>query len=368
MQARIVSPSVLRSNSQKYRSYLDRLAPKIGVKKLDDWYNVQNKDLIRAGARGILARYGNSISNLLKAAYPEENWQFWRFQKVPVGYWKEQSNCRKCFDWLTVQLQLKQLDDWYNVKLEDISHHVNSGLLNQYGKSLCTALESVYPEHKWRKWKFHKVPNSCWNEPVNCREFLDWLAVQLHITKKEDWYSVKHSTLVDKGAASILNHFNDSLFQALSTAYPDFEPWQFWRFDVVPRGAWDNHDNVRAYMDWLQQQLGIKQLDQWDDIRTTTINQHGGRTLLDKYGGKASLLAAVYPEHKWKLHTDWNTMKAQHHLFTCVRYVQCSLWNLKQDFRKVLPSVDVFVNYRHPSMRYKDSGIKMEVVQHGCCY
>src|SRR4051812_24981805 len=100
---------------------------------MDDWYNITQEDIYKHGGYGLLSTYyNNSPSKALQMVYPEYNWTQWRFGYTPHGFWDKQENKREFFDWLAIQLEHKETDDWYNVNKEDICKHGGQTLLNNY--------------------------------------------------------------------------------------------------------------------------------------------------------------------------------------------------------------------------------------------
>jgi len=55
--------------------FMDWLFQKLQLKKLDDWYNINDFDIIENGGKDILQRYGSSF-NLLLAMYPNHQWKY----------------------------------------------------------------------------------------------------------------------------------------------------------------------------------------------------------------------------------------------------------------------------------------------------
>jgi hypothetical protein len=51
----------------------------------------------------------------LSAVYPERQWHPWHFAKVPKGFWNDQENRRKFFDWFAQEMGITQPSDWYKV-------------------------------------------------------------------------------------------------------------------------------------------------------------------------------------------------------------------------------------------------------------
>ena len=64
------------------------------------------------------------------------------------------------FEWLFEKMRMKNMSDWYKVKVSNIIEHGGSILLDRYQDSLCNALMKVYPSHSWHPWRFGKMPLS----------------------------------------------------------------------------------------------------------------------------------------------------------------------------------------------------------------
>jgi 5-methylcytosine-specific restriction endonuclease McrA len=73
------------------------------------------KEIRSIGGFGLLQEYKHSMFDLLTKMYPEHKWTPWEINKVTVNYWEDESNRKKAVDWAGKQLNVKQLDDWYNV-------------------------------------------------------------------------------------------------------------------------------------------------------------------------------------------------------------------------------------------------------------
>ena len=57
----------------------------------------------------------NSYVDLLMEVYPEYNWLPWKFVQCPKNYWNDIENVRKYMNWAAIQLNVKDMSDWYNV-------------------------------------------------------------------------------------------------------------------------------------------------------------------------------------------------------------------------------------------------------------
>lgn len=72
----------------------------------------------------------------------------------------------------------KQPEDWYKVHNQDFRAFGAHPLLQLYNQSIYKVVSSVYEEHNWVPWRFHKVPNNHWKNPKNQRAYLDWFSTQ----------------------------------------------------------------------------------------------------------------------------------------------------------------------------------------------
>jgi hypothetical protein len=105
----------------------------------------------------------------------------------------------------------------------------------------------------------------------------------LGISKPEDWYTVTSTAVCAAGGSTILTaHYGGSLPRALKCIYPEHE-FNEWRFVAAPRGWWNDIHNQRRYISWLEQEIGIKSLDDWYQMPTKVLLRNHGmspRTLL----------------------------------------------------------------------------------------
>jgi hypothetical protein len=85
--------------------------------------------------------------------------------------WTKKENQRTFFSLLGKELGYTQMEDWYNLKKEDVEKYGGKALLNKfYDNSPLKALQLVYPEHTWCAWKFDdKLPVGFWESKGNQR-------------------------------------------------------------------------------------------------------------------------------------------------------------------------------------------------------
>jgi hypothetical protein len=47
--------------------------------------------------------------------YPDRDWLPWKFDDRPLNFWDDVKKQRKFMDWAAVQLNIKEMSDWYKV-------------------------------------------------------------------------------------------------------------------------------------------------------------------------------------------------------------------------------------------------------------
>lgn len=128
----------------------------------------------------------------------------------------------------------------------------------------------------------------------------------------DDWYRVTLQDIQKNGGGGLLqNYYGDSPSKALQTVYHEHE-WMLWRFDTVPLGYWEKLENQKEFFEWLQKELGYRNMNDWYKLSVGELNKNGGGTLLSHYygGSLSKALQTVYPEHNWIQssfhHLNWN--------------------------------------------------------------
>ena len=94
------------------------LQNQLGFKKFEDWYCITRKDFLKNKGSGLLLKYGNSPSKTIQSIFPEHNWLAWKFRKVPDGFWISNDNAIIFMNWLSKELKINSLDDWYHIPFE----------------------------------------------------------------------------------------------------------------------------------------------------------------------------------------------------------------------------------------------------------
>ena len=61
--------------------------------------------------------YKSSPFRLLTTAFPDYNWLPWKFEHSPCprSFWNDVKNQRNFMDWAAIELNVKQMSDWYSI-------------------------------------------------------------------------------------------------------------------------------------------------------------------------------------------------------------------------------------------------------------
>lgn len=287
------------------KRFLDELGARLGIKDghREGWYKVSTQVVIDLGGASLLSLFNGSLIALLSTIYPDFNWNPLKFVKVPQKYWASVENQRAFMDDVGRQLGFREgeLDRWYAVSTQIFIDHGGKSILQRYNDSLSTILTNIYPEHNWDPLRFTKVPQNYWASKANQRAFLDALARKLDFKEGEfgGWYNVSHRILRDNGGRGLLEHYNGSIAELITSIYPEHD-WHIWRF---PRGS------SRVFLDpfvllqvveSVERALQIKSPQEWYRVSQEQLDALDvSRVFQASAGGLVAALSQKYPEEKW---------------------------------------------------------------------
>ena len=83
------------------------------------------KDIIQNNGSTLLKYNKDSYIKLITRVYPNYQWLPWKFTHTSRGYWKDENNVKEYMNWLSEKLNIKTMEDWYN-----ISSEVNQSLIS----------------------------------------------------------------------------------------------------------------------------------------------------------------------------------------------------------------------------------------------
>ena len=297
-------PNIWVNNPNYTKQFVEWLGKQLSVKKLDDWYQIKRETFEDyTGAAPLQNHFGDSPSNMLKTVYPDHKWEPWKFSDGGNvrKYWKETENQKEYLNWLATQLGIQKMEDWYDITLDQVKKNEGFGLIKATkATSVHDIMKSAFPDQKWLLFQFKdQVPRGYWEDLANKLEYFDWLAVQLGVKTKEDWYSVTKENFIQHYGNTIMAKFGNSPAAALQDVYPQHH-WLPWKFNKLPLGYWEDIRNQKEFMDWLSEDLKIKDLKDWYKVSLKQIRKASSGQVFSQQHF-VDLLVRRYPKHNWDM-------------------------------------------------------------------
>eukprot|EP01114_Cavostelium_apophysatum_P021582 TRINITY_DN7577_c0_g1_i1.p1 TRINITY_DN7577_c0_g1~~TRINITY_DN7577_c0_g1_i1.p1 ORF type:complete len:631 (-),score=127.68 TRINITY_DN7577_c0_g1_i1:279-2171(-) len=218
----------------------------------------------------------------------------------PMGYWKDKRNRRLFFDEIFRKCGFTGWEDWYRATHQLISDHGGSHVLRYHNGTLISTLIELYPEIRWKFWKFDNVPHIYWQDLANQRAFLEDLGKEMSFNELKDWYKIKPIDIKDHGGACLLNMYERYLPHLVKGVFPEHR-WKTCRFEFLQDEFWKDSTNHREILDEVGSELGVRHWEDWYQVRTKDVQNFGGvaTKLAALYPTLYDLLATTYTEHEW---------------------------------------------------------------------
>lgn len=285
----VKKPKSYWNDTRNVRAFMDTIAKRNDITTTDDWKRVSARDLIDAGGLGLLTSYGRRMIDVLKAAYPEREWNAWESRRVlPRGYWDDREEQRRFLAEFAEANGIQKEEDWAVVSLQDIAEAGGQGLVRRLAPhNVYALLSQVFPEKKFDQLyvTIGTVPASYWSEEI-VTECMEFLREELSVERKEEWARVSQNDVVRASKASgrfvhkILHHF--SLAEALRMAYPE-EDWGF--LDTATAGIPLKKSSQRSL------RLSVQKLFPQADVLEDHLHQ------LQRLSGRPVELDVFVPSH-----------------------------------------------------------------------
>ncbi len=281
------------------RDYLLWLADGLGLRRMEDLYELTFEDFRINGGHGLVATYWRSSPVVaVKQCFPRYEWHEWLFAQCPMGFWDDRRNHRRYMKWLGGQLGFRRPEDWYSVTTEDVTTRKGGAFLLCYRSSVSAAVMSHFPNYNWKQWMFATAPNGFWTPRKNRRRYMKWLGEQCGYTCLDDWHDVVESDFLGNYGRQLLHHYGGSPLAAVKDLLAD-RNWCEWRFARVPQGFWDVAENRIRYVKWLGKRLGYRRPEDWCYVRRSDFLNNCGGGLLAGLGSYVDLLREGVPELDW---------------------------------------------------------------------
>ena len=182
---------------------------------LEDWYSITGAMINKSGSGFFTSKAENSFNEsliiLLKTIYPEYEWKEYKFSQTSQGWWSKKENRLLWLEDFRKLKKLDKLDDFYNIRVDDLYDQRGCGWKTHYGESLVTMLKDLYPEHIWYEWLFiGQVPKNFWKSQTNQLRFMQWLSIELQCKSADDWYDIPCSEISKYGGGLHVHYYGNS--------------------------------------------------------------------------------------------------------------------------------------------------------------
>lgn len=200
------------------RRFFESIVP---AARLEGWYSekfLTTEVSKLRHAPSVLKIFRGSLVNALKDAFPEHNWQEWRFVRGPHGIWKEKAQRKRFFDAFAEHHQIgkNDVDSWYTITQRQVADFGGASMLRLcYQNSISRAVMDIYPDKNFKIWKFLNPHREWWTLPGVALEFASAFSAHKNLITLEDWYSVQAKEIEQFGSGQL------RVQELLAIAYPN---------------------------------------------------------------------------------------------------------------------------------------------------
>ena len=143
---------------ENHKHYFDWSGGQLGYTQLEDWYNITASDWWKWPSDRLLRPFSFKA---LQSIFPNHDWMIWRFKKTPQRFWEgiitKAEEQGRILDWLSNQLSIEYLEDWYRVSLDQIQGLTSTQVGSE---TFIKMLQNVYPNHLWDMSRLNKLGRS----------------------------------------------------------------------------------------------------------------------------------------------------------------------------------------------------------------
>jgi len=250
-------PAGYWDSRENRRSFLEGVAGQLGLRSMEDWRGVTNRQLQELGGGRLLNLYSGSLYAALKDLFPEQEVGPGCRAQLPKAYWEGGTKRREFLLALAERHGVREVEEWARVTHADILAMGGRSLLAERsvlalieeGVELARAEQGDNTDPRARKRQHLREKRAFlfrptlsadfWNDPDNVSSFIDYAARQLQLSEPREWYRVSLPQLLEvKGARSLLRAM--PLLDALRIAHPR-ETWQQQGLDSKLKKASQRH-------------------------------------------------------------------------------------------------------------------------------
>lgn len=338
---------------ETHRYALEWLCKKEGWEFPFGLYKAKKDTFLKHNLDGLLPFYSKSVTQTIISVLDEYEWVMWKFQMLPMGYWKDESHRISYLEWFENQMGIIKPEQWYKVSVHDFKNNHGSTLFFTYFKgNMMKTAQALYPTFEFHPWKFRRTPRNEFDmrDHNHLRYMVDTTARELGFGFPEGYYGFmmkKHFGHTRLGKA-----IRGGMCMVLRELYPD-QVWYPWLFaGGVENNFWKDEENIRTYCSWLERELGMKSLDEWYDLNNSIVNHYGGGGLLAHGKGKGLTISQIariaYPSVDWDpTRFEKKKYKSQKRLFRVLE--------------QIYPEHEILYNSRHPDIRNPKTNYPLEL-------
>jgi hypothetical protein len=198
--------------------YMKWLGHQLGIKKPEDWFKISKSAFHKNRGSGLLACcYGDSPIRALREYQQEITGKEWLFNSTSQGFWAKRANRKRYLEWLSVELNIKEYDDWYQLTRSVLNDNHGGRLLQGfYQGSVIKLLNDNFPEYEWLEWKLRCTPHSFWKEKANRIKYLAWLGKKVGFTRYPSWKKLTRQDFIKNGGEWLfMRYYKNSVTAAV---------------------------------------------------------------------------------------------------------------------------------------------------------
>jgi len=281
--------------------YMKWLGRQLGYRTIEDWYRIKYKHFRKNNGYVMLNTYfSGSPSQAVMETFPEYDWKPWLFIQVPNGYWDNAHNRQEYMEWLGNKLNITTPVDWYNVTKKVFEKNNVKSFLNYYAGSPTAAIIDYIPDFEFHEWFFTSVHREFWADRENRRRYMEWLGQKLNFDNLDDWYKITKTHFKNNYGGTLLNCYDGSSTLAVMDIFPEHN-WKPWLFHQVPARFWEDPKNIKQCMEWLGNQLGLKQTTDWYQVTRNDFIRHKCGGILNVFDNSPIRAIKYYiPTYNWQ--------------------------------------------------------------------
>jgi len=201
-----LAPMRTWKDTKMHHTFFQYLQSKLNIQRVQDWYERLTKvNVIKCGGGGLISKYyKGSLILFLKTMIPDHEWQLWKFNSVPQGFWKHIDSRVAFFEWLCERVNMFIPEQLYFLSYRDIWKNGGLSLLHlMYRSSPEEFVVSLNPEFAWMEWCF-RCKNK-WERKENHEGLFGWIGENLGFTGNGDWNFLTREDLRRFNAPGLIN-------------------------------------------------------------------------------------------------------------------------------------------------------------------